>query len=184
MRCSAGVLMVASDRKVSTAVSDYNSNVVQRRGANGRQRNCNAPLALLALPLALPSIASSVAPSVAPLFAVIRTVIPAGGDYNSDVVRRRGANNRRPPGPRRGEAALRQAAQPAVRGGATPPPIIVALHGRPSPLHQIHEYIRRRSVGDDNAARRLWGLFFVCCLYSVDVMQHCEGSLSRDKFLF
>jgi hypothetical protein len=33
-------------------------------------------------------------------------------------------------------------------------------------------------------ARRLWGLFFVCCLYSVDVMQNCEGSLSRDKFLF
>jgi hypothetical protein len=32
--------------------------------------------------------------------------------------------------------------------------------------------------------RRLWELFFVCCLYSVDVMQNCEGSLSRDKFLF
>jgi hypothetical protein len=31
---------------------------------------------------------------------------------------------------------------------------------------------------------RLWGLFFVCCLYSVDVMQNCEGSLSRDKCLF
>lgn len=38
MRCSAEVLIVASDRKVSTAVSDYNSNVVQRRGANGRQQ--------------------------------------------------------------------------------------------------------------------------------------------------
>jgi hypothetical protein len=28
------------------------------------------------------------------------------------------------------------------------------------------------------AVRRLRGLFFVCCLYSVDVMQNCEGSLS------
>jgi hypothetical protein len=28
------------------------------------------------------------------------------------------------------------------------------------------------------ARRRLWGLLFVCCLYSVDVMQNCEGSLS------
>ena len=32
--------------------------------------------------------------------------------------------------------------------------------------------------------RRLWGLFCVCCLDSVDLMQNCEGSLSRDKFLF
>jgi hypothetical protein len=29
--------------------------------------------------------------------------------------------------------------------------------------------------------RSLLGVFFVCCLYSV--MQNCEGSLSRDKFL-
>jgi hypothetical protein len=27
------------------------------------------------------------------------------------------------------------------------------------------------------------GVVFVCCLYSVDVMQNCEGSLSRNKFL-
>jgi hypothetical protein len=32
--------------------------------------------------------------------------------------------------------------------------------------------------------RSLWGLIFACCLYSVDVKQNCEGSLSRDKFLF
>jgi hypothetical protein len=31
--------------------------------------------------------------------------------------------------------------------------------------------------------REVWGLFFVRCLYSVDV-KICEGSLSRDKFLF
>jgi hypothetical protein len=31
--------------------------------------------------------------------------------------------------------------------------------------------------------RKLWGLFFVCCLYSADVIQNCEGSLSRDTFL-
>jgi hypothetical protein len=28
------------------------------------------------------------------------------------------------------------------------------------------------------------GGWFMCCLYSVDVMQNCEGSLSRDKLLF
>jgi hypothetical protein len=32
-------------------------------------------------------------------------------------------------------------------------------------------------------AREVWGLF-LCCLYSVDMMQNCEGSLSRDNFLF
>jgi hypothetical protein len=31
--------------------------------------------------------------------------------------------------------------------------------------------------------RELWELFFVCCLYSVDV-KICEGNLSRDPFLF
>jgi hypothetical protein len=41
-----------------------------------------------------------------------------------------------------------------------------------------------RGGGGGGAAASLWGLFFVCCLYSVDVMQNCEGSLSRDKFLF
>jgi hypothetical protein len=42
----------------------------------------------------------------------------------------------------------------------------------------------RGRQGSAPAARKLWGLFFVCCLYSVDVMQNCEGSLPRDKFLF
>ena len=28
------------------------------------------------------------------------------------------------------------------------------------------------------------GGLLLCCLYSVGAMQHCEGSLSRDTFLF
>jgi hypothetical protein len=31
----------------------------------------------------------------------------------------------------------------------------------------------------EERVRRLWGLFFVCCLYSVDVMQNCETSGRR-----
>jgi hypothetical protein len=62
------------------------------------------------------------------------------------------------------------------------PMLVCLVHDRwnsPGGLPGVHQRVPP-ATGQEVCG----GCFFVCCYYSVDVIQNCEGCLSRDKFLF